>query len=138
MRPWFWVLLLFGYPLADSLLTEWYLRVSVGAHAHFLGQNLYNFKLQTVVRLEAILTQLVFEHSLRVRLKAESSEDDKKSNLVGKINNLVTTDLATINEARNCIVLTSEIPILFVLYGAFLYTILGWRCVLCSELQYSL
>lgn len=39
MQPWFWVLLLFGYPLADSLLTEWYLRVSVGAHAHFLGQN---------------------------------------------------------------------------------------------------
>ncbi|KAE9406408.1 P-loop containing nucleoside triphosphate hydrolase protein [Gymnopus androsaceus JB14] len=114
MRPWFWVLLLFSYPLADSLVVEWYLRVCM----------------QTIVRLEAILTQLVFEHALRIRVNADSSESDtgnKKSvNAVGKINNLVTTDLAIINDARNCIVLISQIPALLFLYTAFLYTVLGW------------
>ncbi|KAE9405641.1 hypothetical protein BT96DRAFT_955137 [Gymnopus androsaceus JB14] len=118
MRPWFWVLLLFVYPVVDSSFVEWYLRVS----------------LRTIVRLEALLTQLVFEHALRIRVKAESSsesseadkDNDKKSNLIGKINNLVTTDLATINDARNCVALISEIPMLLFLYAIFLYTILGW------------
>ncbi|KAJ3727277.1 P-loop containing nucleoside triphosphate hydrolase protein [Lentinula guzmanii] len=116
MRAWFWIMILFLVPFVDSLLTEWYLRIS----------------LRTVVRLEALLTQLVFEHALRIRVKGEppssSIETDKghrKSNLVGKITNLVTTDLSVISDARNCIALVSEIPILFALYAVFLYNILG-------------
>ncbi|KAE9407351.1 P-loop containing nucleoside triphosphate hydrolase protein [Gymnopus androsaceus JB14] len=115
MRPWFWVLLLFGYPLADSTITECYFRIY----------------LRTIVRLEALLTQLIFEHALRIRVKAESSEgggkdDNKTSNLVGKINNLVTTDLAIIKDAMNSIALVSETPTLLLLYAIFLYTVLGW------------
>ncbi|KAF9062353.1 P-loop containing nucleoside triphosphate hydrolase protein [Rhodocollybia butyracea] len=119
MRPWFWVLVLFLWPFLDSLLTEWYLRVS----------------LQIVVRLQALLTLLVFEHALRIRIKESDSsnlsgvskDDHKKpSSLFGKINNLVTTDLAVIEEARNVIVLISEIPVLLVLWAWFLYSILGW------------
>ncbi|KIK58469.1 hypothetical protein GYMLUDRAFT_45326 [Collybiopsis luxurians FD-317 M1] len=114
MRPWFWVLLLLLNPVLNSLIVEWYLRVS----------------LQTLVRMEALLTQLVFEHALRIRVKAESSSDSQTGkqsrNLTGRINNLVTTDLAVINEARNCMALISEIPVLLALYSVFLYTILGW------------
>ncbi|KAF5389764.1 hypothetical protein D9757_005974 [Collybiopsis confluens] len=120
MRPWFWVLVLFLNPLFDSLMVEWFLRVS----------------LQMLVRMEALLTQLVFEHALRIRVKAETSsgtgsgsDADKvkrTNNLIGKINNLVTTDLAVINDARNCIALVSEIPMLLVFSSVFLYTILGW------------
>ena len=32
----------------------------------------------TRVRIEAVITELVFEHSLRIRLKAEGSGDDEK------------------------------------------------------------
>ncbi|KAJ3759326.1 P-loop containing nucleoside triphosphate hydrolase protein [Lentinula raphanica] len=120
MRPWFWIMILFLSTFLDSVFTEWYLRLS----------------LRTFVRLEALLTQLVFEHALRIRVKSEtprlssSAPDDSEhrasSNLAGKITNLVTTDLSVISDARNCIVLLSEIPILLSLYAVFLYTILGW------------
>ncbi|KAJ3743110.1 P-loop containing nucleoside triphosphate hydrolase protein [Lentinula detonsa] len=116
MRAWFWIMILFLVPFVDSLLTEWYLRIS----------------LRTVIRLEALLTQLVFEHALRIRVKGEppsssieTHKGHRKSNLVGKITNLVTTDLSVISDARNCIALVSEIPILFALYAVFLYNILG-------------
>lgn len=65
------------------------------------------------VEIESSLTQLVFEHALRIRLKSEATEADKKDvtkktnvtseakektgQIVGKINNLVTTDIHTIN-----------------------------------------
>ncbi|KAJ4481119.1 P-loop containing nucleoside triphosphate hydrolase protein [Lentinula aciculospora] len=119
MRVWFWILVLFLVPFVDSLLTEWYLRLS----------------LQAVVQLEALLTQLVFEHALRIRINADSfssspssqeTSSEHKRNLVGRITNLVTTDLSVINDARNCIALVSEIPILLSLYAVFLYDILGW------------
>ncbi|KIK53737.1 hypothetical protein GYMLUDRAFT_250067 [Collybiopsis luxurians FD-317 M1] len=88
--------------------------------------------------MEALLTPLVFEHALRIHVKAEFSSNSEKgkqsSNLIGRINNFVTTDLAVINDARNCIALISEIPFLLVFYAVFLYTILGWRYVAtCSS-----
>ncbi|KIK58410.1 hypothetical protein GYMLUDRAFT_246115 [Collybiopsis luxurians FD-317 M1] len=113
MRPWFWVLIFFLTPLLETLIVEWYFRVS----------------LQFLVRMEALLTQLVFEHALRIRVKADSSSDSKEkrsSNLIGRINNLVTTDLAVINGARHCIFLISDLPAMIVFYAVFLYTILGW------------
>ena len=132
---------------------------------------------RTLVRTESILTQLIFEHSLRIRMKAEtknmagsrestanptpagastpeerdrqesssgettlqgSSEsvistkgkkatdgkpadevaksepsEDRSSNLVGKINNLVTTDLANITNARDFLFIRAlEFPLL--------------------------
>lgn len=121
----------------------------------------------TFVLVEGLLTQLVFEHSLRIRVKAEHSdtkdesvskgsiieeanEDDftigvsrttsdstvdeqptakgkapsvqdknderDDANILGKINNLVTTDLANIVEAREFVVLrTSRIKSVYIL-----------------------
>ena len=132
-----------------------------------------------------MITQLVFEHALRIRMKSEpsefspspslpstslptpdtasvaestsdhsldgteviegtsttlvseatSSEVDKASikggekggNLVGKINNLVSTDLNNIIEGRDFPMVIVACPVQIVLCIAFLYTIIGWR-----------
>ena len=138
-----------------------------------------------------MITQLVFEHALRIRMKSESpelppslsqpstsaptpdtasvtestsghspdrteafegtsttlasevtsSEADKASvkgeekkltgekggNLVGKISNLVSTDLNNIIDGRDFLMITVAGPIQIVLCIVFLYTILGWR-----------
>lgn len=59
IKPWLWILMILIGPLSKSLFEHW---------------NLY---LETVilVRIQAVLTQLVFAHSLRIRLKAEAPED---------------------------------------------------------------
>ncbi|KAF7977580.1 hypothetical protein HWV62_3166 [Athelia sp. TMB] len=165
VRPWVWVAWLFLGPIIASIANQ---------------LNNY-FSTRTLVRTEGIITQLVFEHSLRIRMKAEgqSSGDDgdatqvgtpdsasvagasttedagddaspgkgknkqtisesstlhssskgkskSSDNLVGLVNNLVTTDLANIGEARNFIFLLVYIPIQVIVCIVFLYQILGW------------
>lgn len=54
------------------------------------------------MRMESLITQLLFEHSLRMRVKAEVDDDGKaKGNLTGRLNNLVTSDLSNIGRGRN-------------------------------------
>lgn len=49
------------------------------------------------------------------------------SNLIGHINNLVTTDLGNIIDARDFMFVFIFIPLQFIACIAFLYWILGWR-----------
>lgn len=124
IRPWVWIAWLFVGPTVSSLANEYYL--------HVTGR--------TMIRAEAIITQLIFEHALRIRIKAETetvrrtggssiteAADDranmprsglskdkqtwkrqpiektshKSNHLIGLINNLVTTDLGNITDARD-------------------------------------
>jgi hypothetical protein len=61
-----------------------------------------SLKTCVLIQVECILTELAFEQSLKVRTKAEVAKKDSgesttgSPNLVGMINNLVTTDLANI------------------------------------------
>ncbi|KAF8799457.1 multidrug resistance-associated ABC transporter [Phlegmacium glaucopus] len=187
IRPWFWILWLLAGPIVKDICFQWYFFISS----------------RTLVRTEGLLTQLVFEHSLRIRLKAEASnrEDDilaisasesasvaesktidsnsdertsepceasttvsrdsssdsqstsnvhvkgkdkddpstsknnakhaskgKKDaqNLIGKINNLVTTDLGNIVDGRNFLIIILNIPLQILLSTVFLYKVLGW------------
>ncbi|THV04763.1 P-loop containing nucleoside triphosphate hydrolase protein [Dendrothele bispora CBS 962.96] len=207
VRPWVWIAWLFMGPEISSITWEYYV---------FIGT-------RTIVRTEAILTQLVFEHALRIRLKAEtdsskdstaasdiatldsesglatpsrslrseaSSEDDDETsastenatlhsagpsevsavpsntetlsadsetpdkrkvkvttkepssestspaekkgkekdtrNMIGKINNLVTTDLQNIVDAKSWIHLVVFTPLEVALCIVFLYVVLGW------------
>ncbi|KAJ6589838.1 P-loop containing nucleoside triphosphate hydrolase protein [Mycena vulgaris] len=119
MKPWFWILLLFLGPLVSSLAFQWYIFIST----HIMTQT------------SAIITQLVFEHALRIRVKAETGEKgkadavaDKKAsaNLLGKITNLVTVDLGAIGEARNGLFLVILVPIQIIGSIIFLYQVLGW------------
>ncbi|KIK71390.1 hypothetical protein GYMLUDRAFT_254610 [Collybiopsis luxurians FD-317 M1] len=186
VRPWFWILWLFLGPVGGTLAIQWYIFIAT----------------RTLVRGQAIITQLVFEHSLRIRVKAETadststtsspetltpdsdstregtvdgsdtlqsvsvspteaesstmhssspsisstskaagkdSKKDKKSkdneqdsgessasNLIGKINNLVTTDLDNIVDGRDFLFVVLYIPVQITLCIIFLYIILGW------------
>ena len=57
IRPWFWVFALFIGRIIFSLLFQWYLFIAT----------------RCLTRVQAILTELIFEHGLRIRLKAEVS-----------------------------------------------------------------
>ncbi|KAF9013109.1 ABC transporter type 1, transmembrane domain-containing protein [Cyathus striatus] len=110
----------------------------------------------TAVQAECLITQLVFEHSLRVRVKAETSgtelagdapqteaagpgTDKKKTvhNMTGKMNNLVTSDLASINGARDFLILGNILPLVLyvplqiILGIVFLYNVLGISAFVC-------
>ncbi|KAJ6603499.1 P-loop containing nucleoside triphosphate hydrolase protein [Mycena vulgaris] len=179
VRPWVWILIIFLGPVIGSLSFQWYIFINT----------------RTLVRTEAIITQLVFAHSLRIRVKAETTatedspaidrppstvpagsdvdstditvtpengesssrsvddsttvqassssgkqtpepakkdqpkkEEAKKTegSLVGKINNLVTTDLGNITDSRDFLHLLISIPLQLALGIWFLYTLLGW------------
>ncbi|KAJ2927022.1 hypothetical protein H1R20_g10047, partial [Candolleomyces eurysporus] len=186
IKPWFWILWLFLGPTICSIANQWYNFVATCA----------------TVQVESMLTQLVFEHSLRIRMKAETQESSvvpnttltpeaaplggststgvsvpedartseilkdsstqpeaspgehrsetkstksessktldnaspatkpptsSATNLVGKINNLVTTDLGNITDARSSFLfLLIFIPLQISLCIVFLYNILGW------------
>ncbi|KAI0775463.1 hypothetical protein BC629DRAFT_1595092 [Irpex lacteus] len=63
VKPWVWILLIAASPITYSLL--WQLNIYSGTHV--------------LVRIEAIITSLVFDHALRVQLKAETSDDPESS-----------------------------------------------------------
>ncbi|PPQ75643.1 hypothetical protein CVT26_001623, partial [Gymnopilus dilepis] len=136
VRPWFWVLWLFFGPMLQSLSFQWYI---------------YNAT-AVLVRTEGLITQLVFEHSLRIRLKAQPAGDSDvegkarkaSDNLTGRIHNLVTTDLGNLVRGKDFLFIgmynniSKEfllahvrstalfVPLEFSLCMIFLYQVLGW------------
>ncbi|KAH9922615.1 uncharacterized protein B0H18DRAFT_1120791 [Fomitopsis serialis] len=172
VRPWFWIVMLLIGPIADYIFDSVY---------QFLSTRL-------LTQVEAIITQLVFEHALRMRIKADASQDPAQSegdttvagtpdtasdaddttagkgkqkstaqtvpvaaqsadankiigreekakpaddekkgkNVVGKINNLISSDLASIGMGREFLVLLVKLPVEIICCVWFLYAILGW------------
>ncbi|KAJ6594300.1 hypothetical protein B0H19DRAFT_1094896 [Mycena capillaripes] len=117
MKPWFWILLLFLGPFLVSLSFQRYLFVAA----------------RVVCQVNAIVRQLVYEHALRIRVKAEplagktkSGAKTPASNLLGKITNLITTDLSHIGAARNVQIALILVPIQIIGSVVFLYKVLGW------------
>ncbi|KIY70079.1 P-loop containing nucleoside triphosphate hydrolase protein [Cylindrobasidium torrendii FP15055 ss-10] len=118
IRPWVWIASLFVGPFLASITIQWYIFVAT----------------RLIVVTQAILTQLTFEHALRIRVKAstesnkeaEKKDEDADTNIIGKITNLVTTDLENIVEARDFLFLVVYIPFQIALCIVFLYLIIGW------------
>ncbi|KAJ7676645.1 P-loop containing nucleoside triphosphate hydrolase protein [Mycena polygramma] len=124
VRPWVWIALIFFGPLVGNVVFQFYAFINT----------------RSLVRSEAILTQLVFAHSLRIRMKAETMATSatnstpspkpgpKKSggSLLGKINNLVTVDMGNINGARDCGELIISVPLQLATGIWFIYSLLGW------------
>ncbi|TFK34746.1 multidrug resistance-associated ABC transporter [Crucibulum laeve] len=79
IRPWFWIMWLFIAPMLNSFSRQWYIFIAT----------------RTLVRTEGLLTQLVFEHSLRIRLKAETSK--AKASEDGEATVVATPDTASVN-----------------------------------------
>lgn len=188
VRPWVWISWLFIGPLVGSAAMQWYIFINTG----------------TLVRIECIITQLVFEHSLRIRMKEEApppgatervsevttvvgtpeleadtnlgegnisngttvgptpstststspstqlkgkdkakkdtsvapsmtpsttasakDKDNKQGNLVGKINNFISTDLGNVTGARDFLFMVWYCPLQIAICVWFLYSILG-------------
>ncbi|EPT00314.1 hypothetical protein FOMPIDRAFT_1023884 [Fomitopsis schrenkii] len=185
VRPWFWIAALLVGPIIDYIFGSVYM---------FLSTRL-------LTRVEAIITQLVFEHALRMRMKADVSDDAAQSsgdttlagtpdtasvagssaaaqeqgagsesgsgdegasavgkgkqkatpqdagkakvvgreekpkpadeekkgkNVVGKINNLISSDLNSIGMGREFLMILVKLPVEIVLCTWFLYSVLGW------------
>jgi hypothetical protein len=108
VRLWVWVALLFFGPVVDIMAFQTYQFVNT----------------RSMVRAEAILTQVVFNHALRLRVKAEtgtgtgkdqaSGKGEKKGgNFTGMLNNLVTTDMANIIDGRDFLLLSKSFRLFF-------------------------
>ncbi|KAF9802245.1 hypothetical protein IEO21_09909 [Rhodonia placenta] len=181
VRPWVWITWFFIGPMAGVIVFSLY----------------YMASMRVAVQLEAVVTELVFTHALRIRMKAETSEDaptapvtpvnasavwssaaqsedeatvreaetfadsttastqsakakqkskstpkqadvltqptageekdrDKDKSLVGKINNLIASDLANITKGLEHAQIFVRVSVQLVLCVWFLYTILGW------------
>ena len=81
VKPWVWVSWLFLAPLIDSIAFQWYIFLAVCVCSTFqiFDANALLSKTRTLVRTEGILTQLIFSHSLRIRMKAELPEGTTNS-----------------------------------------------------------
>jgi hypothetical protein len=64
-------------------------------------------------------------------IKEDTTKDSSSSadNLVGKINNLITTDMWNVVQARDFLLFVLYVPLQITLSTVFLYLVLGWRCV---------
>ncbi|KAJ7274255.1 P-loop containing nucleoside triphosphate hydrolase protein [Mycena rebaudengoi] len=84
VRPWVWILVLFLGPVCWSLAFQFYIFINT----------------RTLVRTEAIITQLVFAHSLRIRMKAETAATDSPVESPEPASPRTETDAETIDEAQ--------------------------------------
>ncbi|CAE6404190.1 unnamed protein product [Rhizoctonia solani] len=105
-----------------------------------------------VVRIEAMVTQLLFEHSLRIRMASEDSIETNKyspqstgsegirpnlnkekqnlssSHILGRIHNLISTDSNNISQDFLFVLFFAPLRVVF--NGLFLYWILGWSAII--------
>ncbi|KAJ7123848.1 P-loop containing nucleoside triphosphate hydrolase protein [Mycena crocata] len=150
IRPFVWILWLALGPLTGTAALQSYYRLSM----------------RILVQVEGMLTELIFEHALRVRVKAHNPDGDDtdsgditlhpgdaqsdsssetaqgvpsmtskdpndlagatSSVDVGKISNLVTTDLKNVTDMSDFLMLLIHMPVTVVLCIVFLYIVLGW------------
>ncbi|OCH88609.1 P-loop containing nucleoside triphosphate hydrolase protein [Obba rivulosa] len=135
VRPWVWISFLFLGPVLGSIAIQWYIFTST----------------RMTVRSEAIITQLVFNHALRIRttdtaenetgsgigdehmeaIETVGQEDNKDRRsvgtpIIGKLNNLVTSDLRNIYHGCDILYIILYLPVQSGLCIWFLYTVLDW------------
>ncbi|KAG9310261.1 P-loop containing nucleoside triphosphate hydrolase protein [Chiua virens] len=121
IQPIVWIALLFLGPTLYSILHQW---------STFVLSRM-------AVRTEALLSDLVFKHALRIRLQGDENcnappdENDSshKANLIGTINNHLTTDLTNVIAAKEFLPVVVGVPLQILLCIAFLYRILGWSAL---------
>ncbi|GJE87807.1 multidrug resistance-associated ABC transporter [Phanerochaete sordida] len=174
MRPWFWIFTFVSGVLATDVISGRYMFVVM----------------RVLVEAQSTLTNLIFEHALRIRLKADTdSSADKKadgksgatapaqtesvaeeegrlraesettldegqsstaesstaittkdkggekaavsndSSMVGKINNMISTDVNTLEGGQTFILVAWFTPLQIALSVLFLYVVLGWSAL---------
>ncbi|KAI0711031.1 P-loop containing nucleoside triphosphate hydrolase protein [Cerioporus squamosus] len=120
VRPWVWI--------------AW---LSLGPLISQAGLHFYNFiAVRVMVQAGAVLTQLVYHHALRIRVKADtdSTAPDEPSaagrlngskNLSGKLFTLATSDIENVLAGREFLELLFA-PFQIGISIFFLYALLGW------------
>ncbi|KAJ7758491.1 P-loop containing nucleoside triphosphate hydrolase protein, partial [Mycena maculata] len=109
VRPWVWVVSLFLVPFFRAVNQQRYTWIAC----------------RQKTQAEGILVQLLFAHSLRIRMNTEA-KDSNKRNLVGRINNLATSDVANLTDVMEIWINGVFFPLQVILAIWFLYLILGW------------
>lgn len=104
IRPWVWIALMFAAPILGSMGFQYYTITMSRALAN----------------AESILTQLVFEHSLKVRIQGDTLDPSQEtgrlfgstsavntstSSFMGRLTNLATIDLNNIIRARDLVII---------------------------------
>ncbi|KIP03522.1 hypothetical protein PHLGIDRAFT_534840 [Phlebiopsis gigantea 11061_1 CR5-6] len=159
IKPWFWVVVLLADTIFGALMAGRYMFCAFRA----------------LTRAQSTLTQLIFEHALRIRVKGDgngdgaaqkptddtSSDSDgqstaesataastssstlsnrasqnegeakaaserKRSSLTGKINNLISSDMNTLESGQSWILVIYYTPLQIILSVIFLYALVGW------------
>ncbi|KAH9929008.1 P-loop containing nucleoside triphosphate hydrolase protein [Epithele typhae] len=120
LKSWAWIVLMFVGPVFVTLTEEQYMWIIYRI----------NFCMQ------ALVTELLFQHALRIRVKSERSgdgqglNDEKDKNMIGKINNLVTSDIENIKEGNKFwMQLFIRVPVLIGVAIFFVWRVLGWSAL---------
>jgi hypothetical protein len=80
VKPWFWIIWLFIGPMVGPISFQPYIFMAVGFLLLYVFHAANdNKKTRTLVRCDAIVIELVFEHALRIRVKAETAEKKSSS-----------------------------------------------------------
>ncbi|KAJ6584840.1 multidrug resistance-associated ABC transporter [Mycena capillaripes] len=108
-RPWVWVASLLLVPFFRSIVQARYTWIATRQKA----------------QAEGMLIQLLFAHSLRIRMDSET-KDSNKRNLVGRINNLSTSDVAYLTDVMELWIQVLFLPLQIIFAIVFLYLIVGW------------
>ncbi|KAJ6584918.1 multidrug resistance-associated ABC transporter [Mycena capillaripes] len=108
-RPWVWVASLLLVPFFRSIVQARYTWIATRQKA----------------QAEGMLIQLLFAHSLRIRMDSEA-KDNNKRNLVGRINNLSTSDVACFTDVMEVWIKVLFLPLQIAFAIVFLYLIVGW------------
>ncbi|KDQ20377.1 hypothetical protein BOTBODRAFT_100859, partial [Botryobasidium botryosum FD-172 SS1] len=121
VKPWFWIATLFLGPVISSSALQTY---------NHIGTRMQ-------VQLEGILTHLILQHALRIRIQEEPSDskaseksDTTPSNLVGKILNLQSSDLKSIMGGIDFVYAFLHGPLHLIVCICFLYAVLGWSSLI--------
>ncbi|KAJ7134490.1 P-loop containing nucleoside triphosphate hydrolase protein [Mycena epipterygia] len=109
VRPWVWIASLFFIPFLRSIIQGRYTWIAT----------------RNKTQAEGIMLQLIFAHSLRIRMNSEAKDADTR-NLVGRINNLSTSDVANLTDVMDIWIHILLFPLQVALSIWFLYLILGW------------
>lgn len=149
ITPWVFVFGLFFGPLLTGLVWEAYI---FNATRHVSLITLITIKLhhtnksirRLVIRVKAAFTQSLLEKTLKIRFTQDSGKDEKdpkdpkaaavkgdkkmppNQSKVGMINNLMSTDLDTLTNAREFFLLVGSVPVEIIFAVVFLYDLLGW------------
>jgi hypothetical protein len=116
----------------------------------------HELQMRILVQVEGLLTELIFEHALRVRVRAHTPDSESPSPSSSttltpttastepqtapgtqqgsavdpaQISNLVTTDLRNVTNMSDFLMLLFYMPVSVVLSVVFLWVVLGWRWV---------